>query len=67
MKLPNHIPQLDVLRGIAVLNVTLYHITDIAPNLQLRPFFRLGYTGVDLILCALRFSDHRHPGTHARE
>jgi peptidoglycan/LPS O-acetylase OafA/YrhL len=48
MKLPNHIPQLDVLRGIAVLDVMLYHITDIAPNLHLRPFFRLGYTGVDL-------------------
>jgi peptidoglycan/LPS O-acetylase OafA/YrhL len=48
MKLPNHIPQLDMLRGVAVLNVMLYHITDIAPNLQLRPFFRLGYTGVDL-------------------
>jgi len=48
MKLPNHIPQLDVLRGIAVLDVMLYHITDIAPNLHLRPLFRLGYTGVDL-------------------
>jgi peptidoglycan/LPS O-acetylase OafA/YrhL len=48
MKLPNHIPQLDVLRGIAVLDVMLYHITDIAPSLHLRPFFRFGYTGVDL-------------------
>jgi peptidoglycan/LPS O-acetylase OafA/YrhL len=48
MKLPKHIPQLDVLRGIAVLDVMLYHITDIAPSLHLRPLFRLGYTGVDL-------------------
>ena len=39
MKLPNHIPQLDV---------KLYHITDIAPNLHRRPFIRLRYTGVDL-------------------
>jgi peptidoglycan/LPS O-acetylase OafA/YrhL len=48
MKLPNHIPQLDVLRGLAVLDVMLYHATDLAPHLGLRPFFRLGYTGVDL-------------------
>jgi peptidoglycan/LPS O-acetylase OafA/YrhL len=48
MKLPNHIPQLDVLRGLAVLNVMLYHASDITPHLQIRPFFRLGYTGVDL-------------------
>jgi peptidoglycan/LPS O-acetylase OafA/YrhL len=48
MKLPNHIPQFDVLRGLAVLDVMLYHITDIAPGLRLRPFFRSGYMGVDL-------------------
>ena len=48
MKLPKHIPQLDVLRGIAVLIVMLYHIIDIVPRLHLRPIFSLGYAGVDL-------------------
>jgi peptidoglycan/LPS O-acetylase OafA/YrhL len=48
MKLPNHIPQLDVLRGIAVLEVMLYHATDVAPHLPLRALFRHGYAGVDL-------------------
>ena len=48
MKLPKHIPQLDVLRGVAVLNVMLYHIVDIVPRLHLKPIFGLGYAGVDL-------------------
>ena len=48
MKLPKHIPQLDVLRGVAVLDVMFYHAVDIAPRLHLRPFFGLGYIGVDL-------------------
>ncbi len=48
MKLPNHIPQLDVLRGVAVLEVMLYHAVDIAPSLHLNPAMRAGYTGVDL-------------------
>lgn len=48
MKLPNHIPQLDVLRGLAVLDVMLYHAADIGPRLHLGTIFHLGYTGVDL-------------------
>ncbi len=48
MKLPKHIPQLDVLRGVAVLIVMLYHVEDIVPRLHLRPIINLGYTGVDL-------------------
>lgn len=48
MKLPRHIPQLDVLRGLAVLDVMLYHAIDMVPRLHLRIFFNLGYTGVDL-------------------
>jgi peptidoglycan/LPS O-acetylase OafA/YrhL len=48
MKLPHHIPQLDVLRGVAVLEVMLYHASDIAPSLHLNPVMRAGYTGVDL-------------------
>src|ERR1700730_17638830 len=48
MKLPRYIPQLDVLRGLAVLDVMLYHAADIVPSLHLTPIFRLGYTGVDL-------------------
>jgi peptidoglycan/LPS O-acetylase OafA/YrhL len=43
VKLPKHIPQLDVLRGVAVLVVMLYHITDIVPRLHLKPVFGLGY------------------------
>lgn len=48
MKLPKHIPQLDVLRAIAVLDVMLYHAVDLVPALRLRPLFNRGYTGVDL-------------------
>lgn len=48
MKLPKHIPQLDALRGVAVLIVMLYHITDLVPRLHLKPLFGFGYTGVDL-------------------
>jgi peptidoglycan/LPS O-acetylase OafA/YrhL len=48
VKLPKHIPQLDVLRGVAVLNVMLYHVLDIVPRLHLKPIFGLGYAGVDL-------------------
>ena len=48
MNLPKHIPQLDVLRGAAVLAVMLYHAADLGPALHLRPLVHLGYTGVDL-------------------
>jgi peptidoglycan/LPS O-acetylase OafA/YrhL len=48
VKLPKHIPQLDALRGIAVLIVMLYHVPDIVPRLHLRSIFSLGYAGVDL-------------------
>src|ERR1700722_14321772 len=48
MKLPKHIPQLDVVRGVAVLDVMVYHAVDIAPRLHLRPIFGFGYVGVDL-------------------
>jgi peptidoglycan/LPS O-acetylase OafA/YrhL len=48
MHLPKHIPQLDVLRGIAVLVVMLYHASDIVPSLHAGKIVALGYTGVDL-------------------
>jgi peptidoglycan/LPS O-acetylase OafA/YrhL len=48
MKLPKRIPQLDVLRGLAVLDVMMYHILDLVPRLHLKPLFSLGYAGVDL-------------------
>ena len=48
MRLPKHIPQLDVLRGIAVIIVMLYHAADLAPSLHARAIVGLGYTGVDL-------------------
>ena len=48
MELPKRIPQLDVLRGLAVLLVMLYHGLDLAPHLPLKPLFGLGYAGVDL-------------------
>ena len=48
MNLPKHIPQLDVLRGVAVLTVMLYHISDLVPHIQLWRLFHAGYVGVDL-------------------
>ena len=48
MKLPSYIPQLDVLRGVAVLEVMLYHAAGLLPALPLERPFSAGYTGVDL-------------------
>jgi len=48
MKLPSYIPQLDVLRGVAVLEVMLYHAAGLLPALPLKRVFGAGYTGVDL-------------------
>lgn len=48
MRLPKHIPQLDVLRGLAVLAVILYHAGDFVPALRLHTLFGFGYLGVDL-------------------
>ena len=50
MKLPRHIPQLDALRGLAVLYVMLYHIAKNVPSLHFGWIFRYGFTGVDLFL-----------------
>jgi peptidoglycan/LPS O-acetylase OafA/YrhL len=48
MQLPRHIEQLDVLRGIAVLAVMIYHSCGNVPSLHLVSVFRYGWTGVDL-------------------
>lgn len=48
MKLPKRIPQLDVLRGIAVLTVMGYHGLYLAPHLHLNFILGTGYVGVDL-------------------
>jgi peptidoglycan/LPS O-acetylase OafA/YrhL len=48
MRIPRHIPQLDILRGIAVLVVMLAHSSGNVPSLHLNPVFRYGRTGVDL-------------------
>jgi len=62
-----HIPELDGLRGTAILMVLLFHgfalsmqnerWTGIARWVELGT--RFGWAGVDLF-CPLRFSDHRH-------
>jgi peptidoglycan/LPS O-acetylase OafA/YrhL len=46
--MPQKIPQLDGVRGIAVLMVVLLHASDKYPTLGLQPFFRNGWMGVDL-------------------
>jgi peptidoglycan/LPS O-acetylase OafA/YrhL len=48
MQLPRHMEQLDVLRGIAVLIVMIYHSCGNVPSLHLVSVFRYGWTGVDL-------------------
>ena len=48
MKVPRYIPQLDVLRGLAILYVMFYHAAKNVPALHLLPVFRFGFTGVDL-------------------
>ena len=48
MHRPGHIPQLDVLRGLAVLAVMVSHSIGDVPSLHLRPVFRYGFIGVDL-------------------
>jgi peptidoglycan/LPS O-acetylase OafA/YrhL len=42
------IPQLDAVRGIAVLLVMMVHASDKYPSLHLRPAFQNGWMGVDL-------------------
>jgi len=48
MTLSRHIPQLDALRGVAVLMVMLSHISGNVPSLHLNPVFHYGWVGVDL-------------------
>jgi peptidoglycan/LPS O-acetylase OafA/YrhL len=48
MTLSRHIPQLDVLRGIAVLMVMLSHVSGNVPSLHLNSVFHYGWIGVDL-------------------
>src|ERR1700751_2354110 len=43
-----HIPQLDVLRGIAVLVEMVYHSPGNVPSLHLKYVTHYGFTGVDL-------------------
>jgi peptidoglycan/LPS O-acetylase OafA/YrhL len=69
LQLSSHIPQLDGVRGIAILAVMLVHSADRLSSLGIRSFFRYGWVGVDLffvlsgflitrILLQARGSDH---------
>src|SRR5215475_5783565 len=48
MILGRHFPQLDVLRGVAVLMVMVIHSNGNVPSLHIRRFMRYGFVGVDL-------------------
>jgi peptidoglycan/LPS O-acetylase OafA/YrhL len=48
LQLPSHIPQLDGVRGIAILAVMLVHSADRLNSLGVRSIFRYGWVGVDL-------------------
>ena len=69
LQLSSHIPQLDGVRGIAILAVMLVHSADRLNSLSIRSAFRYGWVGVDLffvlsgflitrILLQARGSDH---------
>jgi len=42
------VPQLDAVRGLAVLVVVLHNVNETFPSLHLQPIFRDGWMGVDL-------------------
>ena len=48
MQLPKYIPQLDVLRGVAILAVMFHHIGKDVPALHMEKIGGYGWTGVDL-------------------
>lgn len=45
---PTKIPQLDGIRGVAILLVIMLHASDKYPSLHLKPLFGNGWMGVDL-------------------
>ena len=46
--MPQRIPQLDALRGLAILSVILHNTSAKYPSLHLQPLFGNGWMGVDL-------------------
>jgi peptidoglycan/LPS O-acetylase OafA/YrhL len=48
LQISSHIPQLDGLRGIAIVAVMLVHSADRLSNLRAQSLFRYGWVGVDL-------------------
>jgi peptidoglycan/LPS O-acetylase OafA/YrhL len=47
-EMQRRIPQLDALRGVAILAVMIHNTSGRYPSLHLEPFFRFGWMGVDL-------------------
>ena len=65
--LPTYLPELDGLRGLAILAVVLYHCNPRLEGTWIYYASLWGWAGVILFFGSQRISDHIHPADHARQ